>query len=102
MSPSRQTRPGPRPARLRLPRRLPRPLHPRWRRPLAAAALIAVSLVLAPEQIAHGTGHLAAALLMLAAAVMAGRRLLRAPPPTRWIGAAGSSWSPTTSCSPWA
>ena len=37
-----------------------------------------------------------------AAAVMAGRRLLRAPPPTRWIGAAGSSWSPTTSCSPWA
>lgn len=72
MSPSRQTRPGPRPARLRLPRRLPRPLHPRWRRPLAAAALIAVSLVLAPEQIAHGTGHLAAALLMLAAAVMAG------------------------------
>ena len=72
MSPSRQTRPGPRPARLRLPRRLHRPLHPRWRRPLAAAALIAVSLVLAPEQIAHGTGHLPAALLMLAAAVMAG------------------------------
>ncbi|MGW9761535.1 MULTISPECIES: heavy metal translocating P-type ATPase [Micrococcus] len=68
MSPSRQTRPGPRPARLRL----HRPLHPRCRRPLAAAALIAVSLVLAPEQIAHGTGHLPAALLMLAAAVVAG------------------------------
>ena len=59
MSTPAVTRPGRPRARFALSRR--------WRRPVVAGLLIAVSLVLAPEQLAHGTGHLVAAGLMLAA-----------------------------------
>ena len=59
MSTPAVTRPGRPRARFTLSRR--------WRRPVVAGLLIAVSLVLAPEQLAHGTGHLVAAGLMLAA-----------------------------------
>ena len=69
MSTPAVTRPGRPRARFALSRR--------WRRPVVAGLLIAVSLVLAPEQLAHGTGHLVAAGLMLAAAVVAGLPIAR-------------------------
>ena len=69
MSTPAVTRPGRPRARFTLSRR--------WRRPVVAGLLIAVSLVLAPEQLAHGTGHLVAAGLMLAAAVVAGLPIAR-------------------------
>ena len=69
MSTPAVTRPGRPRARFAMSRR--------WRRPVVAGLLIAVSLVLAPEQLAHGTGHLVAAGLMLAAAVVAGLPIAR-------------------------
>ena len=60
MSTTQSTRTGERraPARLRLPR-----LSRRWRRPALAGLLIVVSLILAPEQVAHGTADVVAAAL---------------------------------------
>ena len=74
MSTTQSTRTGERraPARLRLPR-----LSRRWRRPALAGLLIVVSLILAPEQVAHGTADVVAAALMLAAAVVAGAGIVR-------------------------
>ncbi|MEZ7714803.1 cation-translocating P-type ATPase [Micrococcus luteus] len=74
MSTTESTRTGEGRGRARpRPARLPR----RWRRPALAGLLIVLSLLLAPEQIAHGTAHPVAAALMLAAAVVAGAGIVR-------------------------
>ncbi|MDY6054385.1 cation-translocating P-type ATPase [Micrococcus sp.] len=69
MSTSGDPRPRPRAAGLRVPRR--------WRRPLLAGALIAVSLVLDPGQLTGATAGPLAAGLMLAATLVAGLPILR-------------------------